>query len=75
MKIDGWRTRSVFERYAIVNRSDMNDANLKLQESEKRAEQERVAAEEQQAQLRAHSAQRSDFGTANRVPCGELSAS
>ena len=57
MKIDGWRTRSVFERYAIVSRSDMNDANLRLQESEKRAEQERVAAEEQQAQLRAHSAQ------------------
>ena len=37
MMIGGWRTRSVFERYAIVNRSDMNDANLKLQESEKRA--------------------------------------
>jgi integrase len=33
MKIGGWRTRSVFERYAIVSRSDMNDAILKLQES------------------------------------------
>jgi hypothetical protein len=42
MKIGGWRTRSVFERYAIVSRSDMNDAILKLQESEKRAEQERI---------------------------------
>ena len=40
MKIGGWRTRSVFERYAIVSRSDMNDAILKLQESEKRAEEE-----------------------------------
>ncbi|HVP50068.1 MAG TPA: hypothetical protein VMT56_02485 [Candidatus Bathyarchaeia archaeon] len=58
MKIGGWRTRSVFERYAIVSRSDMNDAILKLQESEKKAEQERVAAEEQQAQLRAHSGHR-----------------
>jgi hypothetical protein len=55
MKIGGWRTHSVFERYAIVSRSDMNDAILKLQESEKRAEQDRVLAEEQQAQLRAHS--------------------
>lgn len=31
MKIGGWGTRSVFERYAIVSRSDMNDAILKLQ--------------------------------------------
>ena len=37
MKIGGWRTRSVFERYAIVSRSDMNDAILKLQESERRS--------------------------------------
>jgi hypothetical protein len=43
MKIGGWRTRSVFERYAIVSRSHMNDAILKLQESETRAEQERLA--------------------------------
>jgi integrase len=48
-KIGDWRTRSVFERYAIVGRSDMNDAILKLQESEKRAAQERNLAEEQAA--------------------------
>jgi integrase len=53
MKIGGWLTRSVFERYAIVSRSDMNDAILKLQESENRVEQERLQAEEQQAQIRA----------------------
>jgi len=53
MKIGGWRTRSVFERYAIVSRSDMNDAILKLQESENRVEQERLRAEEQQEQIRA----------------------
>ena len=47
MKIGGWRTRSVFERYAIVSRSDMNDAILKLQETENRVEQERLQAEEQ----------------------------
>ena len=52
MKIGGWRTRSVFERYAIVSRSDMNEAILKLQESEKRAEQERKQAEEREAQIR-----------------------
>jgi len=35
MKIGGWRTRSVFERYAIVSRNDIADAMLKLQHSEK----------------------------------------
>jgi len=53
MKIGGWRTRSVFERYAIVSRSDMNDAILKLQESENRVEQERLQAGEQQERIRA----------------------
>jgi integrase len=53
MKIGGWRTRSVFERYAIVSRSDMKDAILKLQESEQHAEQKRMLAEEQQAQEKA----------------------
>src|SRR5437588_6016516 len=53
MKIGGWRTRSVFERYAIVSRSDMNDAILKLQESENRVEQERLRSQEQQEQIRA----------------------
>jgi hypothetical protein len=52
MKIGGWRTRSVFGRYAIVSRSDMNDAILKLQKSEERAEQERIQAEERQVQIR-----------------------
>src|SRR5580700_6418109 len=53
MKIGGWRTRSVFERYAIVSRSDMNDAILKLQESENRVEQERLRAEAEREQIRA----------------------
>ncbi len=53
MKIGGWRTRSVFEGYAIVSRSDMSDAILKLQESENRVEQERLQNEEQQEQTRA----------------------
>jgi integrase len=34
MKIGGWRTRSVFERYAIVSRTDIADSMRKLQESE-----------------------------------------
>jgi len=34
MKIGGWRTRSVFERYAIVNRNDMTDAIVKLEQKE-----------------------------------------
>lgn len=31
MKIGGWRTRSVFERYAIVAQSDIQDAMKKLE--------------------------------------------
>ena len=53
MKIGGWCTRSVFERYAIVSRSDMNDAILELQESEDRVEQERLQAEEQRELIKA----------------------
>jgi len=30
----GWRTRSVFERYAIVNESDISDAMQKLARSQ-----------------------------------------
>ena len=70
MKIGGWRTRSVFERYAIVSRSDMNDAILKLQESENRVEQERLRAEEQQEQIRAqigHNEEKSSKPPASRA--------
>ena len=31
MKIGSWRTRSVFERYAIVSQSDISDAIQKLE--------------------------------------------
>lgn len=34
MKIGGWRTRSVFERYAIVSRNDLADAMRKLEIAE-----------------------------------------
>jgi hypothetical protein len=37
MKIGGWRPRSVFERYAIVNRNDMADAILRLERKESRS--------------------------------------
>ena len=63
MKIGGWRTRSVFERYAIVSRSDMNDAILKLEESEKRTEQERIRTEEQQAEIRAQTGNNEGIST------------
>jgi integrase len=38
MKIGGWRTRSVFERYAIVDQNDIAAAMKKLQASEQEAE-------------------------------------
>jgi len=31
MKIGGWRTRSVFERYAIVCQTDISEAMRKLE--------------------------------------------
>jgi hypothetical protein len=31
MKIGGWRTRAVFERYAIVSQTDIVDAVQKLE--------------------------------------------
>jgi integrase len=34
MKIGGWRTRSVFERYAIVSQADISDAIQKLDTSQ-----------------------------------------
>jgi integrase len=37
MKIGGWRTRSVFERYAIVDQNDIAAAMKKLQASERKA--------------------------------------
>jgi hypothetical protein len=39
MTIGGWKPRSVFEGYAIVNRTDITDAMKKLQLSEKDLEQ------------------------------------
>lgn len=33
MKIGGWRTRSVFERYAIVSQTDISEALKKLDAS------------------------------------------
>jgi hypothetical protein len=38
MKIGGWKTRSVFERYAIVSRTDIVDAMRMLQQAEKTIE-------------------------------------
>jgi hypothetical protein len=38
MKIGGWKTRSVFERYAIVSRRDIMDAMRMLQQAEKAIE-------------------------------------
>jgi integrase len=51
MKIGGWKTRSVFERYAIVSQSDIRDAMTKLEAGQQRdnaeAAQDKKTAEEQ----------------------------
>jgi hypothetical protein len=51
MKIGGWKTRSVFERYAIVSQSDIQDAMTKLEAGQQRdnaeAAQEEKSAQEQ----------------------------
>jgi len=49
MKIGGWKTRSVFERYAIVSQTDIRDAMTKLEAGQQRdkAEAEREQKAEQ----------------------------
>jgi hypothetical protein len=53
MKIGGWKTRSVFERYAIVSQSDIRDAMTKLEAGQQRDNAE--AAQE-------HNEARKQFG-------------
>jgi hypothetical protein len=48
MKIGGWKTRSVFERYAIVSQTDIRDAMTKLEAGQQR--EKAKAAREQKAQ-------------------------
>ena len=40
MKIGGWKTRSVFERYAIVANSDVNDAVERIEARRNRPKEE-----------------------------------
>jgi len=49
MKIGGWKTRSVFERYAIVSQSDIRDAMTKLEAGQQRDNAE-AAQEQNEAQ-------------------------
>jgi integrase len=48
MKIGGWKTRSVFERYAIVSQSDIRDEMTALEAGQQR--EKAKAAREQKAQ-------------------------
>jgi hypothetical protein len=42
MKIGGWKTRSVFERYAIVSQGDIRDAMTSLEAKQQRDNEEAV---------------------------------
>ena len=55
MKIGGWRTRSVFERYAIVSRTDLADAMRKLQQSEKLHDKQEKAQDQPISHIIGHS--------------------
>jgi integrase len=53
MKIGGWKTRSVFEHYAIVSQSDIRDAMTSLEakqqrDNEEAAQQKSAAVAEKQ---------------------------
>jgi hypothetical protein len=53
MKIGGWKTRSVFERYAIVSQGDIREAMTSLEakqqrDNEEAAQQKSAAAAENQ---------------------------
>ena len=45
MKIGGWKTRSVFEPYAIVSQSDIRDAMAKLEAGQQRDNPEAAHAQ------------------------------
>jgi len=49
MKIDGWKTRSVFERYAIVSQGDIRDAMTSLEAKQQSDNAE--AAQEKTAEI------------------------
>jgi integrase len=49
MKIGGWKTRSVFERYAIVSQSDIRDAMTKL-EARQQSDNAEAAGDEKTAE-------------------------
>jgi integrase len=55
MKIGGWRTRSVFERYAIVSRTDIADAMRKLQQSERLQEKKENRQDQRIGHIIGHS--------------------
>jgi integrase len=69
MRIGGWKTRSVFERYAIVSQSDICDAMAKLEACQQRqnAEGERSAEEHFSQSLGRITPKKADSDTTSSV--------
>lgn len=66
-KIGGWKTRSVFERYAIVSDRDINDAMIALEATQQRDHAEATARQESSAPSENQFAQSSGT-TSEQIP-------
>ena len=66
MKIGGWKTRSVFERYAIVSQTDIRDAMTSLQAKQQSDNAEAAALQKSAA------SEEKEFGQSSGQICPKM---